>query len=150
MPGLAEHVHRFFEACNTHDLAVLARCYAPDVFLKTPGGQAEGRDEVLSVHQMIWDGIPDLCVTALQTIEEDDDVAAPSVMSGTHRGPLLLPGGDDVAATGRPVSFRSCWIFTMQEGLIVSHQLYWDQLELYVQLGLPLPEVPDDFQPDQA
>ena len=143
MLGVVDDVNRFFEACNSHDRDLLARCYAPNVFLTTPGGQADGCEEAVSFHEAIWGAFPDMKVTALQTIVQGDDVAAATVIGGTHAGPLLLPGGGVVPATNRPLCVRSCWIFTIQDSLIVSHQLYWDQLEMYVQLGLPLPRVLD-------
>ncbi|GII61332.1 hypothetical protein Skr01_14170 [Sphaerisporangium krabiense] len=138
MPEAAKRVDLFFDACNAHDLEAVARHYAPDVILVAPGGLAEGLDEVLSYHDVVWRAFPDERFTVLQTIAQGEEVATTVLLSGTHTGPFLLAGGEVVQPTGRHVSVRSCWTFTLQDTLIADHQLFLDQLELYTRLGVPL------------
>jgi steroid delta-isomerase-like uncharacterized protein len=147
MRGAMAQVERFFEAVNAQDLEAVADCYASDVFLRTPSGQADGREEALFFHQVIWEALPDQRFTINNAIVQGDDVAVAVVINATHDGPLLLAGGDVVPPTGRRVSLRACWMFSVKDDLITSHQLYWDQLELYTQLGLPLPKIPDEGWP---
>lgn len=61
-------------------------------------------------------------------------------MTGTHLGPLLLPGGSMLEATGQRIAVRGAGLCTIENGLIVSDRDYYDQLELFSQLGLCLPE----------
>lgn len=56
-------------------------------------------------------------------------------LSCTHAGPLL-PDGEQAQATGRRVHLRTCEIATVEGGLVISFQSYFDQLELLAQLGL--------------
>ncbi|MBO3749886.1 nuclear transport factor 2 family protein [Streptosporangiaceae bacterium NEAU-GS5] len=134
-------VDRFFEAVNAQDLDAVAGCCAADVFLRTPSGQADDRDEALYFHQVIWDAFPDQRFTIDKAITQDTDVVVAVTITGTHEGPLLLAGGSVMAPTGRRMSLSACWTFCVEDDLIMSHQLYWDQLELYAELGIALPDV---------
>ncbi|MBP2705807.1 ester cyclase [Microbispora sp. RL4-1S] len=136
MPDALKSVNLFFDACNAHDLDAVARCYTEDVIFVTPSGQAEGCDQALSHHAVIWDAFPDESFTILHTIAQGDDVGMAVLITATHTGPLLLAKGEIAEPTGLRVSIRSWWTFSVLEGLIESHQLYWDQLEMYAQLGL--------------
>ncbi|MGW5266584.1 ester cyclase [Microbispora sp. NPDC004025] len=136
MTDVVQLVQDFFDSYNTHDLDALARYYAPDAVSVSPGGVGDGRDEIISYHAHIWEAFPDVHNATQQTIAQDDDVAALTTVSGTHSGPFLLPGGDIVPPTGRRVHLQCCWIFALEAGLIVTHRLYWDQLQAYAQLGL--------------
>ncbi len=131
-------VQDFFAAWNTHSWDTLVSHYDPDGVWVAPAGQGEGRDEILSYHTAIWEAFPDVHTSVLHTIAEGDDVAALTLINGTHQGPFLLPGGATVQPTGRRVSCRCCWIFTLEAGCIRNQRVYWDQLELYAQLGLSL------------
>ncbi|MEW9527734.1 ester cyclase [Microbispora sp. NPDC049125] len=130
---------RLFAAFNAHDPELLTRCLAPHVAAVGPDGEAEGREEVLSYYTLIWTAAPDLGLMVWQTITEGNEVAATALAAGTHTGPLLMPGGESVDGTGRRLSVRCCWFLTVEEGLIVSQHVFFDQLELYAQLGLSLP-----------
>ena len=55
---------------------------------------------------------------------------------GTNTGPLSLPDGSTVPATGKAVRVRGCDIATVADGMIVRHHFYFDQMELLTQLGL--------------
>ncbi|GAA4582323.1 hypothetical protein GCM10023194_16720 [Planotetraspora phitsanulokensis] len=135
----ADVVDRFFAACNAHDSDLLGRCFASNVAAVGPDGQAESREEVVSYYAVIWTAVPDMRFTVWQTIVEGEEVAATALGTGTHTGPLLITGGDLVPGTGRRISIRCCWVFTVEQGLIVSYHLFYDQLEMYAQLGLPMP-----------
>ncbi|MEV7971156.1 hypothetical protein AB0O34_34960 [Sphaerisporangium sp. NPDC088356] len=43
-----------------------------------------------------------------------------------------------VAATGRPIILGACGVSIVVDGLIASHRVYYDQLELATQLGANL------------
>ena len=58
--------------------------------------------------------------------------------SGTHTGPLEGPDGA-IPATGKSLTLRGCDVITVQDGLIQSQRVYFDQLSFLAQLGL-IPE----------
>ncbi|MGV9778770.1 hypothetical protein [Streptosporangium sp. NPDC003464] len=61
---------------------------------------------------------------------------------GAQAEPFLLAGGEVLPATGRRVSLRCCCVFALSDNLVVSQRVYFDQLELYAQLGLRLTSGP--------
>ncbi|ETK30484.1 ester cyclase [Microbispora sp. ATCC PTA-5024] len=132
-------VDRFFSAYNAHDPEAVLSCFAPQAASVGPPGQSENRDQILSYYELIWTGFPDVTFTVWQTITEGDEVAATSMAAGTHTGPFTLPDGEVIQGTGRRVAARVCWVFGVENGLIVSQQVFYDQLEVYAQLGLSCP-----------
>ena len=55
---------------------------------------------------------------------------------GTHTGPLRSPDGIEVPPTGKQFDFPFVGIFRVQGGKIRSIRIFYDQIELFTQLGL--------------
>ncbi|MGI5489103.1 nuclear transport factor 2 family protein [Microtetraspora malaysiensis] len=129
---------RLFEAINAHDLDAVMRCYPPDAVLVTPEIVAEGREQIASYHAHLWEGFPDVKLAVLGKAVCGDLIVIEALSAATHSGPYLALGGDVVQATGRMVRVRSCWLFTVEDDLIASQRLYYDQMQTFTQLGLTL------------
>jgi limonene-1,2-epoxide hydrolase len=54
---------------------------------------------------------------------------------GTHTGPLLSPDGVELLATGKQFDFPFVGIFHVHGEKIQSIRIYYDQIELFTQLG---------------
>jgi ketosteroid isomerase-like protein len=54
---------------------------------------------------------------------------------GTHTGALRGPAGE-IAATGKPADVHFTSVYEFEEGKITSYHLYFDQAELFTQLGI--------------
>ncbi|MFC4532666.1 ester cyclase [Sphaerisporangium dianthi] len=137
-----EIVRRLIEAINAHDLPRVLECYNPDAVLVTPAGIAEGWDEIASFYEQFFAGFADFRQTAW--LEEDRDDHDPAItewtLTGTHTGPFLLPDGHVLEGTGRRVAVRASCAAHIENGRIMTHREYLDQLELYSQLGFTLTE----------
>ncbi|MCT9930823.1 ester cyclase [Planotetraspora sp. A-T 1434] len=131
-------VGRMINALNEHDLDRAMRFFSGDVVGVGPGGQAEGHAEVASYYTAFVDAFPDVRMTVWSTVARDDLVVVEGMYTGTHRGPVLLPGGGSIEATGQGISLRACVAFTVKDDQIVSYQSYYDQLELFARLGAKL------------
>ena len=55
---------------------------------------------------------------------------------GTHTGSLRSPDGVEVPPTGKQFDFPFVGVFRVQGGKIRSIRIYYDQIELFTQLGL--------------
>ncbi|MBO3752620.1 nuclear transport factor 2 family protein [Streptosporangiaceae bacterium NEAU-GS5] len=131
-------------ALNDHDIEATKQCFAPDAVYVGPAGAAEGRDQIGWYVEHQLESFPDLQRTPWWKVPvSDQDVSAVCeyLMTGTHLGPLLLPGGSVLPATGHRIAVRVAGLCTIENGLIISDREYFDQLELFSQLGLYLPEV---------
>lgn len=132
-------VDRLIGALNAHDLDAVMRCYAGDAVVVGPEMEAENLDEIASYHLHVWQGFPDHHLTVWEKIVCRDAIAVETLATGTHTGPYLVAGGDVLEATGRSISVRCSWIFTVESDFILTQRLYFDQLELYSRLGAQLP-----------
>ncbi|MER5649399.1 ester cyclase [Streptosporangium sp. NPDC002524] len=137
MPEQGEIEDALADAVNDHDLEALIRCYSPRAVTVMPGGVAEGRDQIRSYYAQFLEAFPDLRVTIWSRLERSDDISHEWAFAATHTGPFLVPGAV-LPPTGREIRVRACSVRTVEDGLILSHRLYFDQLELLSQLGVGL------------
>lgn len=126
---------RLRQAINRHDLDSLAQCFDERAVLVAPDGIAENREEIASYYAEWFEAFPDLVITPQSVTMFGDTLSSEFTISGTHKGALLVPGGDVLEATGRPITVRSCSFSTVEGGLIISHRLFYDQLEMAAQIG---------------
>ncbi len=68
--------------------------------------------------------------------EAGDTAIDEGYLVGTNTGPLALPDGASMPATGSSVRLRSCDIATVEGGVVRSHRFYFDQMEFLGQLGI--------------
>ena len=66
---------------------------------------------------------PDNRFEVKNTVAAGDQVVMEGDWVGTHRGPLPLPGGQSIPATGRAVRSPFVTVFRVREGRIVSHRV---------------------------
>jgi predicted ester cyclase len=112
------------------------RLFHPRCALVGPWGTADGRAEVASYLEDFFAAFPDSHRSTWRQIDIGDYAINEVTLTCTHKGPLLLPDGEEAHATGRRVHLRTCEIITVEDGLVISFQSYFDQLELLAQLGL--------------
>lgn len=103
--------------------------------LVTPEGVAEGHDQIASFYEGIFQGFPDLRMTVWHAVFCADPVVTEWMLTGTHNGHFMLPGGGVLEGTGRPVAVRGISTCFVGNDKIIPHRFYYDQLELYGQLG---------------
>ncbi|MBC6458748.1 ester cyclase [Actinomadura sp. HBU206391] len=134
--------HRLGEAINAHDLQGVLDCYRPDAVYVTPSGVAEGHEQIAWLYGHLFQGFPDLHLTPWFELGDCDNPAVTEwTMTGTHTGPFLLPDGRVLDGTGRRITLRSTCSTFVEDGKIKTHREYFDQLELYSQLGFGLKEL---------
>jgi uncharacterized protein (TIGR02246 family) len=131
-PGLSE-------AINDHDVHRLLDYFTEDAIFVSPAGIAEGREQIAWLFEQFFKGFPDLCLTVwYEATGTDNHMMVEWTGTGTHTGPFLLPDGQELEATGRRITLRGTCASFIENGKIVTHREYFDQLELYTQLGLHL------------
>jgi ketosteroid isomerase-like protein len=124
------------------DLEAAANFYAPDAVMVTPDqGEIRGREQIIGYLKQFNDAFPDNRYEFAYAHESGDTAIDEGYFVGTHTAPLPLPTGESVPATGNQVRVRACDIATVQDGVIIGHRFYFDQMEFLGQLGL-LPETP--------
>jgi ketosteroid isomerase-like protein len=132
-----EVTDRLTAAMGSKDKEALARCYAADAVAYTPDkGELLGRDAITGHLFAYWEAMGDVRYEHTARYEAGDVAINEGFVVGTNTGPLPMPSGETLPATGKTLRIRSCDVTTVQNGEITSHHFYFDQVEFLAQLGL--------------
>lgn len=132
-----ELMDRATESIVTGNLEALRDIYAADVVATTPdAGTLHGIDQFIEWNRAFVDAFSDLELNLTQAFETVDCAIDQGEMLGTHTGPLQQPDGQSLPATGKQVRIRAMDVAKVQDGKIIRHDFYFDQLDFLDQLGL--------------
>lgn len=135
-----EVMDRLTMAATSNDRETLAGCYAADAVAWTPDlGEITGRDAIVNYLMQFPESFPDVRYEYVQKHEVGDIAIDEGFITGTNSGPVPLPSGETLPATGKTVRVRSCDVAHVEGGIVTRHHFYFDQMEFLGQLGL-LPE----------
>ena len=127
---------------ETKDFQAAAECYSTDAVAVTPDqGELSGRDAIAEYLSQLTDSFSDLRYEYVAKHESGNVAIDEGYVVGTNTGPLPMPSGETVPATGKQIRVRSCDVVTVEGGMATNHRFYFDQMEFLNQLGL-LPETP--------
>jgi steroid delta-isomerase-like uncharacterized protein len=124
----------YFEALSTGDVEGAVALIAEDADFRTPMGLVSDRDAVRAFLAGFDAAFPEASYRIDTLLESSASVAAEGLYAGTHNGPLPLPDGSMLAATGREVSTPFVTMFRVVRGRIVSHRPYWNVTDFLSQL----------------
>ena len=104
--------------------------------IQMPGGpRLSGREAAEMTWNTYHEAFPDNRLEIIAIHADDRGGVHEGRFAGTHTGTLRGPAGE-VAATGRTVDALFSGIYELEEGKITSFHLYFDQAELFTQLGI--------------
>ena len=131
---------RFIEksvgAWNAHDKVGWTRDVADDCEFTVPGGiTGSGRDLRDQLFSMWTKAFPNNVIKASTIAEDGDYGILEAVFTGTQTGTLDAPTGP-IPATEKKVSIPFVTTSRIKDGRYTSFHLYFDQVDLMVQLGL--------------
>ena len=123
---------------KTCDLSIVDEIAAPDMLLHYSLHEPRrGRDDIKAFMTDFRRAFPDLNFWgAADLITEGDYVVEQARYTGTHTGPLRSPEGVEIPPTGKKFDFPFVGIFRVEGRKIRSISIYYDQIELFTQLGL--------------
>jgi steroid delta-isomerase-like uncharacterized protein len=136
-----EVVRALYDAFNAGDLEDAAVLVSDDFQLTdvAAGQTLSGPDGIRRWLDMFRTALPDASAELVTVVAEGPRVATEHVGRGTHRGPLIGPGGT-IPPTGRAIELRLAELFEVHEGRITSLHAYYDSASLMRQLGLLPPQ----------
>jgi ketosteroid isomerase-like protein len=135
-------LERYVELYNAGDLDGVMDLYAEDSTQLMPDGTFEGRSAIKDRLARELASFSDIAHRYVSYVEEGDAFADEWVFVGTHTGPLVLPDGTELAATGKHVEVKGMELVRVRDGKIVVDNLYYDNLAVAAQLGLLPQSVP--------
>jgi steroid delta-isomerase-like uncharacterized protein len=124
--------YRHAVAENARQLEELVSTLTEDcIYEVIPWGLAyRGKDEARRFYRELWTALPDVKLTLLRHVIDEQCLVEESVVYGTHQGSWLgLP------PTGRRVEFPLVIFFPVKDGLFTGERLYFDGGSLLRQLG---------------
>jgi hypothetical protein len=124
-------------AVDEHNLESALDWYANDAVIQTPdAGEVRGREGIADYWRELLDALPDSHYEPIAKHETERTAIDEGYLIGTNTGPLSMPSGETLPATGRSVRLRGCDVATVENGRIIEHRIYFDQAEFLEQLGL--------------
>ena len=129
-------LERYIERYNAGDLDGVMDLYAEDSTQLMPDGTFEGRSVIRDRLVKELAAFSNIAHRYISYVEEGDAFADEWVFEGTHTGPLQLPDGGELPATGKRVEVRGMELVRMRDGKIVVDNVYYDNVAVAAQLGL--------------
>jgi predicted ester cyclase len=119
------------------NVEALRDLYSPEAVGTSPdSGTLHGIDAIIDYNRAMVEAFSDMSYDYEATYETEDRAVDQGTMVGTHTGPLRLPDGSSIPPTGKQLRVRAIDVAKVEDGRIVRHDFYFDQLEMLSQLGL--------------
>lgn len=139
MLDLREISARSLAAFNAHDANALAALDDPNIVntFPSPTGRsiAKGREGSKAYNQSWFNAFPDARTTITNQVITADHIVQEGTFQGTNTGTWKSEVAD-MPATGKSLKGEYCLVAKVKDGLIVSSNLYFDQVQVLTQLGL--------------
>ena len=118
------------------DIGAFVDTYAENAVLRSPDGVFEGKAALRDYWTQEKASFPDSNVEMTRSIEQGDVVAGEWTWTATNTGPLTLPDGTEIPATGKRVEVNGAEVLRFDGDKVVEHVLYFDNMSAFTQLGL--------------
>jgi steroid delta-isomerase-like uncharacterized protein len=113
-----------------------ASLFSSDAVYVEPAGRHEGREAIRAWIASGADSLSDIHFDTARVIDHGGTVVAEWTWRATQTGPLPMPDGSVLPATGKTMEFPGVTIAELRDGQIVAARDYLDQLAMLMQLGL--------------
>jgi steroid delta-isomerase-like uncharacterized protein len=140
MSDAKQLAERGWDSWFRHDLEGLMEFYADDSELIMPGSPPiKGKEAIRGVLQMYMAAFPDERPIEIRHMADGNVAITEWKSVSTHSGPLPMPNGEMLPATGKSVTTAGVTITDIEGGKAKRQTFYFDQVEFMQQLGL-MPE----------
>jgi steroid delta-isomerase-like uncharacterized protein len=125
------------KAMNAHDNVRIRSFHGEGYQFQSPAAPGPVDEAARDAYmEETWTAFPDLTFETVQTIAQGDYVVLNWICTGTHTGPMHLPTGETVPATGLKVTAPGSVTIELKDGRIVREHSYFDDMGIMAQLGL--------------
>lgn len=126
-----------WNAYFNHDLEGCLATYADDAEVVLPGAPPiKGKEAIRATWQMYMAAFPDEKPTHIRHLVDGNTVVTEWASIATHKGPLMMPTGDTLAATGKKVATSGVTVQEIEGNKVAKQVFYFDNAEFLRQLGL--------------
>lgn len=135
-----ELANRYVETNNRGDIAGWAALFAEDAAIYDPfyPEPIKGREAIEQLEVSLHKSFPTMQWRLLgPALDAGDRVSCELAVQATQDGPLTMPDGSVLPASGKELSFQSGVFWNVgQDGLITEERSYFDVTGVASQLGL--------------
>lgn len=119
------------EAFNLGNINVVNELIHPEYRYMSPSEELNGQSELAAFVYSLRIAFPDLQVTVIDQLQDENKVSTRLTINGTHNGPFL-----DIPATGNSINIQGVVISSFKDGLIHEEWELLDQYTFLSQLGV--------------
>jgi steroid delta-isomerase-like uncharacterized protein len=135
--GTGNERDQFAEFLTKPDYDSFVALFSPDaVYIEPVGGRHEGHSAIRQWLDSTQDMLSDLHFETTRVLQHDSVIVAEYLSEATNTGPVTMPDGTVIPATGKTLNFPVVTILDLRDGQIVALRAYYDQLDVLSQLGL--------------
>ena len=127
---------KYFKAVGEGKVEEAVSLFAPGADFTTPAGPVPAPEGIRQMLGGYAQAFPDNRFEVARAVVSGEDVVLEGFWIGKHTGPMALPNGHSIPATGRSVKIPFATLFRVKAGKIASHRAYWDMAGFLGQLGL--------------
>jgi ketosteroid isomerase-like protein len=127
---------RALRASITGDREAVSELYTDDVKAWAPALSASSAAELAAEFERRDDAFADIQLAVAPLDVGGDYACVEWSVTMTHAGPLTLPDGYVVEATGLAVTINGATVAEFEGDRICSFRQYWDEFSVLEQLGL--------------
>jgi predicted ester cyclase len=140
-----ELVQTGMKAWEANDADTLSPLVAEDFVMSGPTPQPLGKGDFIGFMHILLAALPDFAFNISRYEENGDTIVAYSHITGTHMGPLALPGLPPIPATGKKVALpEEVQTYTVKNGklqsLVTDARPDAGVAGMLAQLGVALPQ----------
>lgn len=135
MSTVLDLIDTHYRGLQSGDLELAASPFSKDVAAEFPTGPVDGIEGLRAVIGVFLAAFPGMRIERRNTWVDGESAVAEIVFHGRQTGPLVTADGE-VPPSGREVTFGLVDTFTVREGKIAEHRVYWDNVSFLTQLGL--------------
>ncbi len=95
-----------------------------------------GKEALWEIVQVFIKAFPDIFAKKERSFGQGNWVCIEYTVTGTHKGPLPGPSGQELPTTGKVIRLPLCHVYKLQGGKITEDHAYFDSHDLMSQLGL--------------
>jgi len=132
--GALDLLDEYVSALNAHDPEVVAGYYAGDAVVTQAvyeGNTFTGREEIAGWIGDNLAGLPDLQVSVVSAVEDENRLVWECVYVGAYTG--QFPGAP--VGEGQPLELRGISVMDLENGEISRETIYYDNLSFLTQIG---------------
>ena len=138
MGAARDVVDQFYKHFGAGDMSGATQLFAADCITVSPAGSMDTAEHEAFANSFKA-AMPDGRMEIVRAVESGDEIYVSGRLKGTHENDLVGAEGV-IPASGNAVDLPYADYFKVKDGLIVEHEVVWDQFGLMAQLGV-MPQV---------